>query len=430
MRLSLNRWLLAGSVACVLALWPRGGSTQTVETGTPAGRAGIRPALVQLAPGETQQFRAVFEPQWLHEAYVAGEVSWAVNGIPGGNDTLGAIDGEGVYRAPNEAPRPCEVHICATVDRAENPRLWATVLIGSGAPAYELVGQWQEPADGSGQLKDPLDIAVDRSGNLLISDGGHSKVLRFTPEGEALGGVGEPGGNTPGHFGELRNVDVSPDGNIVACDMRTGPPRIQVFDPDGAFLHAFAQKGIGPGQIMQPQGVAFSPAGRIYAADSDNMQVNVYENDGAFVESWRRNGVRPGDLNEPYGVIVDANGDVFVPNYYGPCQKFTANGEFVLAFGQPDPPDGLVAITSICGDQWGNVYLAVRDTAGLVQNSAKPEPRPARIMKFNNSGCLVTSFFLWEDERGENKMAVDANGRLYVLFKRVDALGVAIFEER
>ena len=242
--------------------------------------------------------------------------------------------------------------------------------------------------------------------------------------------MGEPGGNTPGHFGELRNVDVSPDGNIVACDMRTGPPRIQVFDPDGAFLHAFAQKGIGPGQIMQPQGVAFSPAGRIYAADSDNMQVNVYENDGAFVESWRRNGVRPGDLNEPYGVIVDANGDVFVPNYYGPCQKFTANGEFVLAFGQPDPPDGLVAITSICGDQWGNVYLAVRDTAGLVQNSAKPEPRPARIMKFNNSGCLVTSFFLWEDERGENKMAVDANGRLYVLFKRVDALGVAIFEER
>ena len=221
MRLSLNRWLLAGSVACVLALWPRGGSAQTVETGTPAGRAGIRPALVQLAPGETQQFRAVFEPQWLHEAYVAGEVSWAVNGIPGGNDTLGAIDGEGVYRAPNEAPRPCEVHICATVDRAENPRLWATVLIGSGAPAYELVGQWQEPADGSGQLKDPLDIAVDRSGNLLISDGGHSKVLRFTPEGEALGGVGEPGGNTPGHFGELRNVDVSPDGNIVACDMRT-----------------------------------------------------------------------------------------------------------------------------------------------------------------------------------------------------------------
>ncbi|HOD52204.1 MAG TPA: NHL repeat-containing protein [Candidatus Hydrogenedentes bacterium] len=430
MQLNSSRRFLAVFTVCALAFALVSASSRAADAEAPGGRANIRPSLVQLAPGGTQAFRAVFEPGWLHEARVADTVSWAVNGIPGGNESLGTIDKNGLYRAPGQAPRPCEVHVCATVDGALNPHLWATVVVGTAAPAYELVAKWEEAADGSGRLKDPLDIALDRDGNLLISDGGLSQVLRFTAKGEFLGSIGEGGGNTPGHFGELRNVDVDGEGRIVACDMRTGPPRIQVFDNGGKLLHAFALKGVGPGQIMQPAGLAFDPAGRIFAADADNMLVNVYEQDGTFVEAWRRNGVRPGDLNEPYGAAADRNGDVFVPNYYGPCQKFTGKGEFLLAFAQPDPPDGPVAITSAAGDQWGNVFLAVRDTAGLVQNSANPEPKPARIMKFNNNGDLVTSLALWDDERGENKTAVDGHDRLYVLFKRVNTVGVAIFEAR
>jgi uroporphyrinogen decarboxylase len=198
----------------------------------------------------------------------------------------------------------------------------------------------------------------------------------------------------------------------------------------GKLLHAFAQKGVGPGQIMQPHGLAFDPAGRIFVADDDNMRVNVYTKDGSFIEAWHRNGVRPGDLNEPCGVVVDKNGDVFVPNYYGPCQKFTGKGELLFAFAHPDPPQGPVAITSATGDQWGNVFLALRDTAGLVQNSVDPEPKPVRMLKFNNNGDLVASFPLWDDERGENSAAVDDHDRLYVLFKRADKTGVAIFEPR
>jgi streptogramin lyase len=292
------------------------------------------------------------------------------------------------------------------------------------------VAKWEEPAGGSAHLKNPLDIALERDGDLLISDAGRSQVLRFTSKGEFLGSIGTPGGNAPGQFGDLRNVAVDVDGNIVACDMRTGPPRVQVFNPAGKLLHAFAQKGIGPGQIMQPHDLAFDPTGRLFVADDDNMRVNVYTKDGSFIEAWHRNGVRPGELNEPYGVVIDKNGDVFVPNYYGPCQKFTNKGEFLFAFAQPDPPKGPVAITSATGDQWGNVFLATRDTAGLVQNSVDPEPKPVRMLKFNNNGDLIASFPLWDDERGENTAAVDDHDRLYVLFKRADKTGVAIFEPR
>ena len=437
MQPKLIRRLFAGFATCALALVSLAASGQTDEPKQPAGRANIRPSFVRLAPGGKHPFRAVIEPGWLHAARVADKVLWAVNGIPGGNETLGTIDKDGIYRAPKRAPRPCEVYICATVDDAANPHLWATVLVGKATPAdelfpanYELAAKWEEPADGSGHLKNPLDIALEPDGNLLISDAGRSQVLRFTSQGEFLGSIGEGGGNVPGHFGDLRNVAVDAGGNIVTCDMRTGPPRIQVFDRTGNLLRAFAEKGVGPGQIMQPHGLAFDPAGRVFVADDDNMQVSIFKQDGTFIEAWRRNGVRPGELNEPYGVVVDKNGDVFVPGYYGPCQKFTGKGEFLFAFAHPDPPNGPVAYTSATGDQWGNVFLAVRDTAGLVQNSVDPEPKPVRMLKFNNNGDLITSFLLWDDERGENSSAVDDHDRLYVLFKRADKVGVAIFEPR
>ncbi|MCC6490304.1 MAG: NHL repeat-containing protein, partial [Candidatus Hydrogenedentes bacterium] len=354
------------------------------------GRAAIRPSMVRLAPTEACAFRVVLNPGWLQPSRVADEVSWAVNGIEGGNESIGTIDKDGVYHAPGAVPRPSEVHICATAKQASNQRLWATVIVGDGSPVYELVSKWEEPADASSHLKDPSDIAIERDGNLIITDAGRSQVFRFSVTGELLGQIGEGGGNAPGHFDGPRGVAIDSEGNIAVADVRTGPPRIQVFNHDGKLIRAFAQKGVGPGMVMQTRGMAFDASGRLLVADMDNMRVNVYTNDGDFLEAWEKNGVHPGEFNEPYGVVIDQNGDVSIHNYYGPCQKFTRTGNFLFAFAYPDPPTGPVAYTAVAGDQWGDVFLAVRDTAGLVQNSVDPEPKPVRMLKFNSSGELVT----------------------------------------
>ena len=420
---------LVASVFCVFVFAVSPKSALAGESDE-LGRATIRPSLVRLAPAEICPFRVVLDPKWLQPSRVADEVSWAVNGVPGGNARLGTIDNEGVYRAPEIVPQPREVHICATAKQASNQRLWATVILGDASPAYELVSKWEEPADGSAHLKDPSDIAIERDGNLIISDAGRSQVYRFSVKGELLGSIGEGGGNAPGHFDGPRSVAIDSDGNIAVGDLRTGPPRIQVFSPDGKLVRAFAQKGVGPGLVMQTRGMAFDPSGRLLVADMDNMRVNVYAHDGRFEEAWEKYGVMPGEFNEPYGVVIDQNGDVCVPNYYGPCQKFTRRGAFLFAFAYPDPPDGPVAYTAAAGDQWGDIFLAVRDTAGLVQNSVEPEPKPVRILKFNSSGELVTIIPLWDDERGENAIAVDAQDRIYVLFKRSDKVGVAVLEPR
>lgn len=41
-------------------------------------------------------------------------VSWSVNGVPGGNATLGTITSLGVYTAPTDLPSPATVQVTAT----------------------------------------------------------------------------------------------------------------------------------------------------------------------------------------------------------------------------------------------------------------------------------------------------------------------------
>jgi len=310
--------------------------------------------------------------------------------------------------------------------------MWATVLIGSKRPGYTVVRKWDEPTDGSAHMKDPVSMSWDGKGNLLIADYAKGRVFRYTPHGRYLGELG-PGRQGEGPSVSFENptcVATDAHGRVFVSDLRTGPPRIRVFRPDGALQTAFAAKGVGPGQVMLVRGMSFDSGGRLFAADAETMRVNVYTGSGRFLESWDRAGVLPGRFAEPYGLIVDANDEVVVPNFYGPCQRFTATGEFLLAFAEPDPPNGPVAYTGIAGDRWGNVYLAVRGSSGLVQNTMDPEPRPVRLVKFNSSGVLVYEQALWPDERGENPMVVDRDGRVYVAFKRGKRVGVAVLATR
>lgn len=400
------------------------------QRSSPPNRAGINPSIARLAPNEECLFRVILAPKRLYPALVADNVTWSVNGIPGGNDLIGTINKNGTYHAPKIAPKPREIHICAIAEDASNSHLWATVIMGDAQPTYEMVAKWEEPDDGSVHLKRPFAIAIEQDGNLIIVDEVGSQVLRYTPEGEFLETIGLGGGDDAGQFQGPRHVVIDTIGNIFISDVKTGPPRIQVFSPDGEVLHAFAEKGVAPGQVMDTGGMALDPDGRLFVADADSMRVNTYTHDGQLIQAWERDGTRIGQFNLPYGIIADPNGDIFISSFYGPCQKFTNGGDFLFAFAQPAPPDGPVAYTSATGDQWGNIFLVVRDAAGLVHNSMEPEPKPARVMKFNNNGDLITTFLLWDDECGDNRTVVDKNDRIYVLFNRDKKVGVAIFEPR
>ena len=393
-------------------------------------RAAIKPSLIRLAPGEQCKFKVILAPQWLQPSTLANDVEWSVNDKLGGDDVTGTIDSQGIYRAPSKCSSPREIHICGKIKTAATPYVWATVIVGKGDITYKQTAMWEEAVSEEKKgLSRPIGLTTDQDGTLLIVDSG--TVYRYTMEGTLIERFGIKKEGDPSPVAEPRDVVVGIDGRIYVCDAQTGPPRVKVFNRAAERVGGFGPKGIGPGQIMQSQGIAIDPDGkRLLVADSENMRINVYSVEGKLLEMWDKAGVMPGQFAEPYGIVIDRNGDVYVPNHYGPCQKFSSNGEYLFAFATPDPPKGVVNITSCTGDRWGNVFLAVRDSAGIPLNSVNPEPKPVRIMKYNSSGDLVTIIPLWDDEQSENKMLVDDQDRLHVMFRRGSKVGMITLAPR
>src|SRR5438874_1801147 len=97
-------WLAAVGVTVLETVGCAGVST----TPTPISvSVTISPILATVAAGGTQQFSAVVQ----NTSNTA--VTWQVNGVTGGNATVGAISSSGLYTAPGVVPNPATVTVTA-----------------------------------------------------------------------------------------------------------------------------------------------------------------------------------------------------------------------------------------------------------------------------------------------------------------------------
>jgi len=390
-------------------------------------RARIKPTLVKLEPGQKQQFRIIMSPRHLSFARLAEDVKWSVNAIPGGSQELGTIDETGLYRAPAEAPARHEINICAEVPEATNRYLFATVLLGDPDELYKLDRLWGESAEKPVYLGDPHGMCLDADGNLLIADMERPRIMRFTTEGEFLGHIGSDSDESAS-LSEARAVVTDTQKRIWVCHQPTDRPRLHVYSPDGRFLHAFAQQGVMPGQILRPHGLVFDSKGRLFVVDVDNFRVGVYSQRGEFLYGWGKQGLELGEFNAPHGIMVDPSDDVFVSNYYGPTQKFDADGKLLFAFAYADPPTGPVGFHSISGDRYGNVYMTVRTPeryGGAAQQAG--ERQRVRIAKYNNNGDYITAWPLAEPEEGASWLAIGDDDTVYCISSSQKRVGVQVF---
>jgi uncharacterized repeat protein (TIGR03803 family) len=103
-------------------------ATAAVSVGA-AGSTGIvvlvTPTLANVPAGGTQAFTGT-----VTGASSPG-VNWSVNGISGGNSTVGTISSQGLYTAPTSIPNPATVTVTATSQAAPSFSASATVNIGS-----------------------------------------------------------------------------------------------------------------------------------------------------------------------------------------------------------------------------------------------------------------------------------------------------------
>ena len=102
--------------------------TVTSPAPPPPPTVTISPASAVVRVGRTQQFRATVQ-----NASVTG-VSWKVNGITGGNSTVGQISSAGLYMAPNSVPSPAQVTVSAASTADPNASASASVSIDRMPP--------------------------------------------------------------------------------------------------------------------------------------------------------------------------------------------------------------------------------------------------------------------------------------------------------
>ncbi len=175
----------------------------------------------------------------------------------------------------------------------------------------------------------PAGMAVDKEGNLWITDQGDHAIKKVTEPGEVSHKLGEKGkkeGSLKGpHFLSVRN-----DGSFVVVDK--GDSRIQVLSSKGLFLFTVGGKGKTKGQFQTISGLAAN-AERIAVIDDERKALLFYDAKGKFLFEITNQEDKTPTWQRLSGLAADADGRFYVLD--GPLRRvriFDPKGQFIGDF--------------------------------------------------------------------------------------------------
>jgi len=224
------------------------------------------------------------------------------------------------------------------------------------------------------KVKDPVALALDDKGRLLIADGGTDSVQIFSGDGPtaaALGGAGK----TPGKLSSPAGVAVGRNGRVYVAE--PGNHRVSVFAADGKFLRSIGEKGAGKGQLQKPAAVAAASDGHLFVADTGNNRVAVFTEDGMPLHSFGAAGEADGQMKDPAALGLGPDGAVYVLDEGNArVQKFSAQGQFIAVLGK-SKSSAIAKPSALAVDDWGYVYVA--DAQTLKVHEFDPAGKPSGV---------------------------------------------------
>ena len=177
-------------------------------------------------------------------------------------------------------------------------------------------------------LVDPVGLAIDKENRLLyVVDTQQDQVLVYDADTlKPIRKIGTGGKkhtlSTPGDFALPTNVAVDKDGNVYVTDTLNW--RVEIFDADGNFISQFGKHCDAIGCFERPKGIAVDGDGHIWVVDTSLNLVQAYDRDGALLAYVGGPGRLLGQFTDPVGIFIDQNNRMFVSEQYpwGRVQQF------------------------------------------------------------------------------------------------------------
>ena len=279
--------------------------------------------------------------------------------------------------------------------------LTMAAVIGAAAAAYLLVGQ-----NSSGvELKTPAKLAIDKAGNIYITDTNNATIDKLAPDGKLTllagmsGKVGAAGGKGTGaRFFGPRGIAIRGDGTLFMTDHNNNV--IYKITPDGTAsifagspwssniadlqtqvatgrlpARGFADGTGANARFNSPEGIAADAAGNLYVADMMNDVIRKITPDGVVTTLAGQPGEKGSADGKgaaarflaPEGVATDTAGNIYVTDLMNSTiRKITPDGVVSTIAGKagehgdadgPATTARFAALQDIAIDAAGNLFV-------------------------------------------------------------------------
>lgn len=133
--------------------------------------------------------------------------------------------------------------------------------------------------------------------------------------GKELRRIGTKGANE----GELffpTNIALDKEGNVYVSD--TGNARVQKFDAQGTYLMQYGGIGLALGSFTRPKGVAIDKNNHLFVVDAAFENIQIFDDTGKLLLFFGGPGSGRGNINLPAGISIDYSHNELFKEYVEP----------------------------------------------------------------------------------------------------------------